>query len=180
MTDYAFTIGGEPITFRPEDDHFRADVDGVQTWHPRAALTIWGADELALHNIVRTEVPVPVPTLEEEREALFIRIGDYRREASQRLTFAGMSIFLDAKTEDAIHKGIKGLERSPPGTVIQFEIKPGHVTAMDLIWMEALGDAAFAWVQACFSYSALLCEQAWTAETLEDLRAIDITTGWPS
>lgn len=142
---------------------------------PSGQVAMW-ADEWVI-----VSAPAPaVLTLEEEREALFIRIGDYRREASQRLTFAGMSIFLDAKTEDAIHKGIKGLERSPPGTVIQFEIKPGYVTAMDLIWMEALGDAAFALVQACFSHSADLCEQAWAAETLEDLRAIDITTGWPS
>lgn len=130
---------------------------------------------------VITDPPAPiVPTLDEEREALFVRIGDYRREASQRLTFAGMNIFLDAKTEDAIHKGIKGLERSPPGTVIQFEIRPGHVAAMDLIWMEALGDAAFALVQACFDRSAVLCEQGWAAATVEGLRAIDITTGWPS
>lgn len=180
MADYAFTIGGEPITFRPEDGHFRADVEGVETWHPAAALTIWSDDERAAFGIVGTEVPEPVLTLEEEREAFFIRVGDYRREASQRLTFAGMNIFLDAKTEDAIHKGIKGLERSPPGTVIQFEIRPGHVAAMDLIWMEALGDAAFALVQACFDRSAALCEQGWAAETVEGLRAIDITTGWPS
>lgn len=179
MTDYAFTIGGEPIQFR-NDDHFRADVEGVETWHPRVALTILGDDELTALDIVRTEVPEPVLTLEEERDALFVRIGDYRREASQRLTFAGMSIFLDAKTEDAIHKGIKGLERSPPGTTIKFEIKPGYVSAMDLIWMEALGDAAFAWVQACFDHSAVLCDLAWAAETVGDLRAIDITTGWPT
>ena len=179
MTEYVFTIGGEPISFRA-DDHFRADVGGVETWHPRAALTIWTDGELSARDILKVEVPLPVMTLEEEREALFVRIGDYRREASQRLTFAGMSIFLDAKTEDAIHKGIKGLERSPPGTTIKFEIKPGYVTAMDLIWMEALGDAAFAWVQACFDRSAVLCEQGWAAETLEDLRAIDITTGWPT
>lgn len=150
------------------------------TQYPANVLDLWPRADLEALGLVWVEPEPVVLTFEEEREALFVRIGDYRREASQRLTFAGMSIFLDAKTEDAIHKGIKGLERSPPGTTIKFEIKPGYVTAMDLILMEALGDAAFALVQSCFNHSALLCEQAWAAETVEDLRAIDITTGWPS
>lgn len=64
MTDYAFTIGGEPITFRPGDDHFRADVEGVETWHPAAALTIWGDDERAAFGIIRTEVPAPAPSVD--------------------------------------------------------------------------------------------------------------------
>lgn len=143
-------------------------------------LTIWPREDLLALDGVEWVEPEPVVlTLEEEREALFLQIGDQRREASQRLTFAGMSIFLDAKTEDAIHKAIKGLERSPPGTLIKFEIRPGYNTAMDLTWMEALGDAAFALVQACFAHSATLCDLAWDAETSEDLRAIDIVTGWP-
>lgn len=65
MTDYTFTIGGEPITFRPEDDHFRADVDGAETWHPRAALTIWSEAELAPRGIVRTEVPAQGPAADD-------------------------------------------------------------------------------------------------------------------
>lgn len=139
----------------------------------------WSLDELAGIGVEWVEPEPAVLTLDEERDTLFRRIGDQHREASQRLTFAGMSIFLDAKTEDAIHKAIKGLERSPAGTVVKFEIRPGYNTAMDLIWMEALGDAAFALVQACFDHSANLCDLAWEAETVENLRAIDITTGWP-
>lgn len=65
MTNYTFTLNGEPIQFRPEDDHFRADVNGVETWHPRAALTIWGDDERAAFGIVRTEVPASAPTAED-------------------------------------------------------------------------------------------------------------------
>ena len=169
-----YVLNGETLAYGQPFTIQDTNYTGAELVHwPRADLE-------ALPGMAWVETEPVVLTLEEEREAPFVRIGDYRREASQRLTFAGMSIFLDAKTEDAIHKGIKGLERSPPGTVIQFEIKPGFVTAMDLIWMEALGDAAFALVQSCFNHSALLCEQAWAAETLEDLRAIDITTGWPS
>ena len=165
-------LNGEPAPRDPGSGWLL--IDGMQ--YPDD----WPRADLIARGLSWVEPEPVVLTFEEEREALFVRIGDYRREASQRLTFAGMSIFLDAKTEDAIHKGIKGLERSPPGATIKFEIKPGYVTAMDLIWMEALGDAAFALVQSCFDHSALLCEQAWAAETLEDLRAIDITTGWPS
>lgn len=62
MTEYAYTMGGEPIAFRPEDGHFRADVEGVETWHPLAALTIWDDEERAAFGIVRTEVPPPVLT----------------------------------------------------------------------------------------------------------------------
>lgn len=137
----------------------------------------WPHDDLLALGLEWVE-PAPL-TLEEERRALFLRIGDQRREASQRLTFAGMSIFLDTKTEDAIHKAIKGLERSPAGTVVKFEIRPGYNTAMDLAWMGAMGDAAFAFVQSCFDHSDHLCELAWAAETVDQLRAIDITTGWP-
>lgn len=125
------------------------------------------------------EIEASLPTFEDKRQSFFLAVAERRRVASQNLTFAGMSIFLDAKTEDAIHKGIKGLERSEPGTVIMFEVQPGHFTPMDLVWMEALGDAAFALVQRCFEHSAALCELGWAAETLSDLAEIDINHGWP-
>lgn len=118
-------------------------------------------------------------TIEEARQDLFLVIAERRRVASQNLTFAGMSIFLDAKTEDAIHKGIKGLERSEPGASLRFEVQPGYFTEMDLVWMQALGDAGFSLVQRCFQHSSNLCDLAWQAETLADLEAIDTDVGWP-
>lgn len=166
-----WALNGEPAPRDPGNGWLQ--FDGVQ-YPPN-----WPHDDLIARGLTWVEPEPVVLTLEQEREAFFIRVGDRRRIASQNLTFAGMSIFLDAKTEDAIHKGIKGLERSPPGATIKFEVRPGRTTEMDLTWMSALGDAGFALVQACFSHSSDLCDLGWLAETVADLREIDIESGWP-
>lgn len=62
MTEQVYTMDGEAIQFRGSDDHFRADVGGVETWHPRAALTIWSDEELTAFGIVRTAIETPPPT----------------------------------------------------------------------------------------------------------------------
>ncbi|WP_313105285.1 hypothetical protein [Brevundimonas sp.] len=110
MTEYAFTLGGEPITFRPEDGHFRADVKGVETWHPRAALTIWGDDERAAFGIVRTEVPAPVPTVEE-----LCALIDAERDRRTAQDFAhdfGATLALD-DTGAEIEAGVRLMQMRP-------------------------------------------------------------------
>lgn len=110
MTEYAYTIGGEPITFRPSDDHFRADQDGVETWHPRAALAIWDNDERAARGIVRTEVPAPTPTVEE-----ICRQIDAERDRRQALDleydFRDAVAVLDDDTQE--RAGIRSLQMAP-------------------------------------------------------------------
>lgn len=110
MTDYAFTINGEPITFRPEDDHFRADVDGVETWHPRAALTIWSEAELTARGVVRAEVPAPVPTVDE-----LCALIDAERDRRTAQDFAydfGETLALDDAGAE-IAAGVRQLQMRP-------------------------------------------------------------------
>lgn len=95
MTDYAFTLNGEPIQFRPEDDHFRADVAGVETWHPRAALTIWGDDDRAAFGIVRTEVQPPALTAED-----ICRLIDAFRDARIEGGFEYLGHIIQSRASD--------------------------------------------------------------------------------
>lgn len=110
MTNYVHTLNGEPITFRAADDHFRADVEGVERWHPRAALTIWSDDERAAFGIIRTEVPLPVPTVEE-----LCALIDAERDRRQALDFAydfGETLALD-DTGAEIAAGVRLLQMRP-------------------------------------------------------------------
>lgn len=107
MTAYAFTIGGEPISFRPEDDHFRADIDGVETWHPRAGLTIWDDDKLTLLEIVKTVVPSPIPSV--EQLCVLIDAERDRRTAEDFAYDFGATLALD-DTGAEIAAGIRQLQ----------------------------------------------------------------------
>lgn len=107
------------------------------------------------------------------------RLAERRKQASRDFTFAGMSIVLDADTESAIAKATQGLERQEPGSFISFEMRRGVFVRLDLIWLQALGDGAFAHVQACFSNVERITNLVYATTTLQALEAIDINIGWP-
>ncbi|HEY1071514.1 hypothetical protein [Brevundimonas sp.] len=118
MTSYAFTIGGEPIQFRGADDHFRADVDGVETWHPRAALTIWGDEERSALSIVRTEIPAPLPTVEvlcalidAERDRRMAE--DFAHDFGETLAFDDERTLLGPGQGQEIPAGLRLLQMQP-------------------------------------------------------------------
>lgn len=111
----------------------------------------------------------------ERLEALASR----RKAATQDFSFNGITLRLDPDTENAISKAIQSLNRQPPGTAISWEVSRGVVVPFDLPTLEAIGDAAFLHVQACFTNVAAITSAINTAEDLDDLRTVNINTGWP-
>lgn len=185
MTDYAFTIGGEPIQFRA-DDHFRADVDGVETWHPRVALTIWTDGELAMHDIVKVEVPVPPMTAEEfgvlvnaTRDA---RISGgmtylnkrFQTRATDRENIVGMAdLARDAIAAGAQPDDYRWLD---PDEDFEWILEDNTTLKMDAHQVVGLKMRGIAFKSATTRHAFGLKRDA---ETLGDLRSYDLKTGWP-
>lgn len=111
----------------------------------------------------------------ERLEALAAR----RKVASQNFAFAGMPLKLDPDTENAISKAIMSLARQPGGTVINWEVSRGVIVPFDLATLEAIGDAAFLHVQACFTNVAAITALILAASDAEALDAVDLNAGWP-
>ena len=61
MTNFTYTRNGEPIPFAP----FITGEGETEVEHPAEALKLWTDDALAVFGIVRTEAPVPAPTVEQ-------------------------------------------------------------------------------------------------------------------
>ena len=194
MTDYAFNINGEEISFRPEDGHFRADVEGVETWHPRAALTIWSDDERAAFGIVRTEVPAPAPTV----EALCALI-DAERDRRTAQDFAydfGETLALD-DTGAEIAAGVRLLQMRPedqrnwqalqgaaltavvsgaPTTVLPMRAEDNwNIQATALQVLGVLAEMTHHGSELLFAGGALKSQQRAIYPEV-----VDISTGWPS
>ena len=174
MTDYAFTIGGEPITFRPEDDHFRADQDGVETWHPRAALTIWAYDELTAHSIVKAEVPASAPTAADRLAAL----ADLRWQKSQAFTYDG--VLTQADPAIAVVNATLSMRerRGVPAEAPQtWKLSQADFRQWNEPQIEAFGFAIADHIQACFDREAVLTAMILAAN---DPASVHINIGWPT
>lgn len=171
MTD--FTFNGEPITFRPEDDHFRADVEGVETWHPRAALTIWSDDELAAFGIVRTEVPAPVMSQAKALKAL----ADRRWWKTQTFTYDGVETQADGAIAVVNATLTMRQRRVVPAEYTQtWKLGASEFRQWDETQIEAFGFAIADHIQACFEREAELTDMIISAEDPSD---VDTSTGWP-
>ncbi len=69
---------------------------------------------------------------------------------------------------------MQALARQPAGTTVAWEIADGVYIDMDLATLQAMGDAAFAHIQACFANSkALTASQAAGSP-------YDLESGWPT
>lgn len=172
MTDYAFTINGEPIQFRA-DDHFRADVNGVETWHPRAALTIWSDDERAAFGIIRTEVPAPVMSQAKALKAL----ADRRWWKTQTFIYDGVETQADGAI--AVVNATLALRqrRGVPSDYPQtWKLGASEFRQWDEAQIEAFGFAIADHIQACFEREAELTALIIAAE---DPSSVDTSTGWP-
>lgn len=183
---YAFTIGGESIQFRAEDGWFRADKGGVETWHQPDALTIWTADELAAHDIVRTEVPASPMTVEEfgvlvnaMRDA---RISGgmtylnkrFQTRATDRENIVGMAdLARDAIAAGALPDDYRWLD---PDEDFEWILEDNTTLKMDAHQVVGLKMRGIAFKSATTRHAFGLKRDA---ETLGDLRSYDLKTGWP-
>lgn len=102
------------------------------------------------------------------------------RKAAVIETFAfnGLHLKLDESTENALGKAYSALSRQPAGTTIDWEVTRGVFMAFDLPTIEAISDAAFVHVQACFTNAKRLTLLINAAGDLDALNAIELD-GWP-
>lgn len=106
-----------------------------------------------------------------------------RRSAiADTFAFNGMAMKLDPETENALSKAYAALQRQPAGTMIDWEVARGEFMSFDLATIEAISDAAFLHVQACFSNARRLTALIDAAEDIAALDSIAITldAGWPA
>ena len=139
-----------------------------------ATVLLWSDGERADWGIRRLE-----PTLDDLKALKLEALAARRKVASQNFTFAGMPLKLDPDTENAISKAIMSLARQPEGTVINWEVSRGVIVPFDLVTLEAIGDAAFVHVQACFTNVAAITALIVAAADAEALDAVNLDTGWP-
>lgn len=175
MTEYAYTINGEPISFRA-DDHFRADAEGVETWHPRAALTIWGDDERAAFGIVRSEVQEPEKPKQTVNQCLKA-LADRRWWKTQTFTYDGVETQADGAIAVVNATLTLRQRRGVPAEYPQtWKLGASEFRQWDEAQIEAFGLAIADHIQACFEREAELTDLILAAE---DPSSVDTSTGWP-
>lgn len=107
------------------------------------------------------------------REAL-AAIQGRRDQAILAFSFAGHPVPLTDKTQQDIGNAVQALGRQSAGSTVAWEIADGVYVDMDLPTVQAMGDAGFAHVQACFANSKAL------TALLDAAKPYDLESGWPS
>lgn len=119
-------------------------------------------------------------TIDVERGRRIEEVAANRKAASQRFVFNGLSMLLDPDTENALSKALQALQRAPAGSHVDWEVSRGIFMTFDLNTVAAIGDAAFMHIQSCFTNARALTLAVNAATSIEELYAIDLTTGWPN
>lgn len=121
----------------------------------------------------------PVDHLEVERPVAIADIADLRRQKIESFKFNGVPISLDPETRANLSGAALGLMRNQDVLEIDWQIQPGVFVSLPANVVLAMADAAFRYVQACFTHARALTEQTMAAPDIFALRAIDIEAGWP-
>ncbi len=116
------------------------------------------------------EIAEPTLTLAEQIAAIQSR----RTRAILAFTYGGHAIPLTDETQRDVGNAVQALARQAAGTTIPWEIVSGVYVDMTLTDVQALGDVAFAHVQACYANSKTLTEAAQASQSY------DLESGWPS
>ena len=165
---------GAELAGRPAVDEEGAPIDGAFDieFHDDAppsadqvnvALTAWTAG-----------------ALDRIKSARITELQDRRAVAVVDFTFAGHSLQLTVETQSTIGNTVQALARQPDGTTVDWEFDDGVYEALALPQMQAMGDAGFLHVQACFTNSAAITAAVMAAGTPEAVAAVDIDAGWPT
>lgn len=161
------------------DYYHEGQVAAIDAGEPRMDVTIAGTT-VSFHNTDPYSYEKKIPAITGIRAFKISQLNDYRKAAVMNFSFMGMPLLLDGDTENALSKAIQGLTRAPIGSTVDWEIMPGYFQTFDLATVSAIGDAAFAHVQACFTNVKNKVLAINAATTVEDVMAIDLTSGWPN
>jgi len=93
------------------------------------------------------------------------------------ITINGVTVATDRESQGLIDGAARLAAREPDET-IKFKAVTGWVT-LDAATMDAIAVAIGRHVRKCFAREAELSALIDAAETIEELEAIDINTGWP-
>lgn len=93
--------------------------------------------------------------------------------------FSGIHVELDHETKTNLASAVLGLTRNPSVEVIHWSLGDSNFILLPRDLIFALADAAFMYVQNCFTRHYTLSQECRAATTLTELGAIDITAGWP-
>jgi len=121
----------------------------------------------------------PVAHLAVELPPLIELIADYRRAAIEKFKLGDATIALDPETRSNLTGAALGLMRCPDILEIDWQVQPGVWTSLPREMVLGMADAAFRYVQACFTRARELTQLAQAAKDIYELRAIDPSEGWP-
>ncbi len=121
----------------------------------------------------------PVAYLAVERPAKIDLLADWRRTKIEAFTVQGMTIPLDPETRGNLTGAALGLMRCPDVLEIDWQVQPGVFASLSRDLVLGMADAAFRYVQACFTRARQLNEEILAAKDIFELRAIDLEAGWP-
>ena len=120
---------------------------------------------------------IVTPDLADLRTIWAQRIGKRRKQAETEFVFNQIPIVLDEGTQQRITGAVNYLTLSGAESV-QWDVGAQSVT-LDLTAMTALWIAAGAHVQACFANQLALKADVAAAQSLDDLKSINLEAGWP-
>lgn len=103
-----------------------------------------------------------------------------RNEKIKAFTFGGTWIELDLETKANIVGVVSGLDRNPDVPGINWSLGGGNFVFLPRAHLYALADAAFLYIQGCFTHFRTLCETAQAAANIFELDSINEGMGWPS
>lgn len=175
---------------------FGYDLDFITS---RAGVSVYG-QELLVDGSVRITYQSPPPQPGESSKFQLVTAGienyksDYlavarpqkweqiaaqREDRIKQFYFGGLLVVLDLETKANLAGVVIGLDRNPDITGIDWSLGDGVFVFLSRETLYAMADAAFLYIQACFSRAKALTDEANAATDIDALAAIDITSGWP-
>jgi hypothetical protein len=118
-------------------------------------------------------------TLDEIREQKLASLALYRwQKETEGITIGGVGIKTDRESQSLLNGALKLFDLNPTLQAIDWKGETGWVQ-VDKATLEAVGVAVGAHVQACFTREKQHATAIEALETIEEIEAYDITTGWP-
>lgn len=120
------------------------------------------------------------PTFNEKVEILLNRVREIRAEKELGgILFNGIPIRTDDKSQSKLQGVITLFSINPNLAGVDWEAVPGTFVTLDKNTLMAIAVAVGGHIQDCFTKSKQLTEEILATETIEELEAIDIDSGWP-
>jgi hypothetical protein len=169
-----YILNGQEIPFGP------FQINGVS--YPANVLVLWTDEELDQIGLERVPDPEPEPmSLSQLKTQKIDQIREIRQfHELKGITVGGAPIRTDDKSQSKLTGAVTYLTLAPSVETINWEAIPGVFVALTREQIMGTGLAVGAHIQACFDRSKELTISINAAPTIQDVNAIDITSGWPS